>query len=302
MVCISAGGFGGFSTVADVELLDVLVRFHDPQKIVELRRAIFSLVCQDYSPISIMLVTQRFSEEQVQHLADHLAPMLAINPQVGFKILNYSAASPWDARSALLNLGIRESTGRYLAFLDYDDSIFPKAYCDLIAELGETKCAVAFGSIAMKDADVFADAVLAERRRATFIGSNLIDLFDDNFCPLHSFVVDRTKADAKDLWFDESLCMLEDYDFLLRFCAKYPASFRLIGRFVGDYYIKNDGSNTLPGETRMDSAAVEEFRRFGVFIQGRKHQYLVSEAVQRQLGIFPPIAEMTIAMLLRHFA
>jgi hypothetical protein len=272
------------SHTLDVPMLDVVVRFHDPQRIFELRRAIFALVCQSYRPITIWVATQRFSESQIHQLRQNLSPTMRIGPRAELHVVNYTETTPLDARAALLNLGIQSGQGRYLAFLDHDDTILADGYYALIAELNSSRCAIAFGSIAMKDAEVFEDMVLVNARRATFEGHNLLDLFANNFCPIHSFVIDRSLVDTKDLWFDESLSKLEDYDFLLCFCAKYESSFHLIGKVVGDYYIKTDGSNTLSGAISDNPGWVEDWNRSVMIVERRKSERLLSDAVQKRVG------------------
>ncbi len=252
-----------------VDPLDVIVRFHNPERLFELRRAVFSLVCQNFSPTSITLATQRFSPAQIAEVTSALAPTLAIDTRIGFRVENYSAPSPADARSALLNMGMKALNGRYLAFLDHDDTILPDGYRDLIGELESSGCAIAFGSVAMKDVDVFADALLVEHRREVFQGKNLVDLVRRNFCPIHSFVLDRMRVAVEDLWFDETMSRGEDYDFLLRICAKYPSSFALIGRFVGDYYVKNDGTNTPESELLLAEQEIEKRKR--TYFQNSQH-------------------------------
>jgi hypothetical protein len=246
-------------------MLSVVVRFHHLSRLFELRRCFFSLACQSYAPLEICLVTQRFSDSDRAALNEALRSLLALNPLVRFRIHNYSEPLPVDARSALINLGIKSAQGRYLAFLDHDDTILHSGYARLIGELERSSAAIAFASVAYKDVDVFEETVLVNRRIPAFVGKNLDDLFDHNFCPIHSFVIDRSRADAADLWFDTRLSKHEDYDFLLRFCAKYPSSFELIGTFVGDYYLKSDGSNTntwLSGETEESRKAWEESAEF----------------------------------------
>jgi hypothetical protein len=248
-----------------VSMLSVIVRFHNLSRLFELRRCIFSLVCQSYTPLEICLITQRFSNSDTAALNDALTSLLALNPSVHFQIHNYSEPLPVDARSALINLGIQSASGRYLAFLDHDDTILHSGYAQLIRELERSSAAIAFASVAYKDVDVFEETLLVNRRIPAFVGKNLDDLFDHNFCPIHSFVIDRSKVDNADLWFDTTLTKHEDYDFLLRFCAKSPSSFQLIGTFVGDYYLKSDGSNTntwLSGETEESRKAWEESAKF----------------------------------------
>ena len=71
----------------------------------------------------------------------------------------------------------------------------------------------------------------------------MIDLFRANFCPLHSYVLDRSRIDPWDLAFDPTLSWEEDYDLLLRICAKYPSDFSLVTTQIGEYYFKTDDSN-----------------------------------------------------------
>jgi hypothetical protein len=159
-------------------------------------------------------------------------------------------------------------------------------------------CGIAFGSIAWKDVEVFQDALLVENRRVPWKGKTLIDLWNDNFCPIHSMMLDREEIDRDDLWFDESLCKVEDYDFLLRISAKYAASFRLVGTFIGDYYIKNDGSNTFAGNASRDEDHMKDWMRSIEAIRKRKSTCLISPVVQRQLGMFPAVPNMTIDTML----
>jgi glycosyl transferase family 2 len=262
--------------------LSVIVRFHNLERLFELRRCIFSLVCQSYGPLEICLVTQRFGDSDTNVLKKCIAPILSLNETVQFKTYNYSAELPVDARSALINLGISKATGRYLAFLDHDDTILPFGYVQLIEELGRSLAAIAFASVVYKDVDVFQDALLVDRRLEAFVGKSLADLFDHNFCPIHSFVIDRSIVDVSDLWFDNALARHEDYDFLLRFCAKYRSSFNLIGTFVGDYYLKNDDSNT---NTWLSGRPEESLRweESSQLLERRKSALVLSPEVKEQL-------------------
>ena len=58
--------------------LDVVVRFHDPRRFRELDRWMFSLVGQSYRPLTIHLVTQRFTAAELATLRSALAPMARI--------------------------------------------------------------------------------------------------------------------------------------------------------------------------------------------------------------------------------
>lgn len=112
----------------------------------------------------------------------------------------------------------------------------------------------------------------------------LLDLFRDNFCPIHSFVVDRSKTSEAELFFNERLQRAEDYDFLLRLCAKYKSDFSVIDTVVGDYYFKDDGSNTteLTATTEDRSAPW----RYAVEYSNLQKRFLtLSRAVEESLGL-----------------
>ncbi|MBV8552064.1 MAG: glycosyltransferase [Acidobacteriaceae bacterium] len=278
--------------------LDVIIRIHDPGRGFELRRAIFSLVCQSYRPIKIHLVTQRFPTAEIDALRKAVNNILAIDPSVCLEMYNYTAPEPEDARAALLNIGLTHGTGRYLAFLDHDDTIYAHAYARLVEELNITESAIAFARIAVKEVEVLQDAFLVQKRTYRLIGQTLIDMFHENFCPIHSFIIDRTKVDSRDLWFDERLSKLEDHDFLLRICSKYKSSFGLIDEPAGDYYLKTDGSNTATVPALESTEPSPKWAAARTFIENRRRELVLSPAVQRSLGVYPPDPKLTIRKLL----
>jgi len=281
---------------ADMDGLDVLVRFHDPSTQSELRQAVFSLVCADYRPLRIHIITQRFTSAQVEHVVKELEPTVAIDDSVALQVLNYSRDLPIDARAALLNHGIFKTRSRYVAMLDYDDVILPDAYLHLTGLLKGSQASVAFGKIAVKYKSVFEDAIITTNRIFLYGGKALQDLFRENFCPLHSFVIDRLRIQKEDLFFEQQLCRLEDYDFLIRTAAKYDFVFS--DQVVGDYYHKNDGTNSSlfsPNPSAENIVAWDEARHF---VEKRRCSTTLSDNVQATLGIWPPLPNLTVRAFL----
>ena len=212
----------------------------------ELNRCIFSLTSQIYQPVNILLVTQRFSPSEQSAVVNALQPLLASAPRCRLELVNYQSEEPGDARTALLNLGLSKCQNQYLGFLDYDDVLYPEAYQLLTQNLNQTGAAIAFAGVRVMDVDIHDTWVYSRKmRRAHFTGTGLIDLFRSNFCPIHSYLINRKAIDGSDLWFDEELTIEEDYDLLLRLCSKYIGSFDLLGKQIGDYIFKSDGSNTI---------------------------------------------------------
>jgi glycosyltransferase involved in cell wall biosynthesis len=281
----------------DTDTLDVIVRFHDVRRLRELDRAIFSIVTQTYRPIHVLLVLQRFSPEEVLATREALSQLLKIDPELRVTILNWEEKEPADGRSALLNHGIHHAQGRYLAFLDYDDVLYPEAYARLTERLRATQAAVAFGGIYVSEVDVFETFLHLKGKRFPFTGSNIIDLLTRNFCPIHSFVLDRSIISPQHLFFEPLMNKAEDYDFLIRICAQYPSDFGLVKTYIGTYYWKNDGSNSILTGESPRSPELSAWEDAESFLEGRRRTTPVSADVQRNLGL-GPVPHLTVRDLL----
>jgi hypothetical protein len=282
------------------EQIDTIVRFHDDRRIAELKRCVFSLAGQTYRPIRIVLVLQRFSGPQIEAVEQALGPLLEGRDAPQLAIVNLTDPEPADARSVLLNLGVQNVTGRYLAFLDYDDVLYPEAYEMMIRRLKDTGAGIAFAKVRVMRVDVYDEFFYTkERVIPPFSGSDLLDLFHNNFCPLHSYVIDRSQVPAEMLNYVTTLTREEDYDVLLRICAAHLSDFTLIETDIGDYYYKTDGSNTVPVRGGLEGEARLHFiREIKTAIETRRRGTIVAPAVQKSLGIRDPQQARTIRQVL----
>jgi len=125
----------------------------------------------------------------------------------------------------------------------------------------------------------------------------LRDLFRKNFCPIHSFVIDRQRIPPPYLHFDPAITRAEDYDFLLRICAQFPSDFTLAKTIIGDYFFKTDGSNTVNTEWDYTESGHTAWQISEDFLEQRRRITLVSFGVQRMLGLEPQ-PDLTIRRLL----
>jgi hypothetical protein len=217
--------------------IDVVIRAHPIARKLELERSLFSLLYQTFRPVHPVIVTQGFdakSTETVMTLVQkfdwasegHLVP----------QVINVPNPLGNDLRSTLLNIAISQTRMRYMAVLDCDDYLYSHAYEYLIHELASTGATISFGGINRRDVTIFERFVYSLRTKYDqFSGDCFEELMVGNFCPIHSFVVDRDKVAETDLRLDSDLQRLEDYEFILRICSKYEASFQSRAKATGVY-------------------------------------------------------------------
>jgi len=278
--------------------VDVIMRFHDLRRVDELERAVFSLVGQEVRPLRILLALQRFSDSEAEAVETRLSPLLSLPNAPQATLLRFNAEVPIDARSALVNLGFAAATARYVALLDYDDVIYPEAYRMLISRLRATEAGIAFGRIGVKLIDVFEDFLHVRASHKVFAGNSLIDLFHQNFCPIHSFMVDRARVPAEELRFEPLMTLEEDYEFLLRVCARVRSDFALIETQIGEYYYKTDLSNTIGANIAPEPKVLSNIQAALSFNDFRRRLTLLSREVQADLGLEDYQPDMTIRAFL----
>ena len=279
-------------------LLDVVVRFHNPARLPELERCLLSLIGQSYRPMAITIVTQRFDPTATATLQSLLDILARLEPDATIDLLNFIEAEPPDARSSLVNMGFAAAQGRYLTLLDYDDTTTPHGYTRLIEDLQATGAAISFGKVIGARLAVDGPILMTRTREDLYSGNGVVDMFRQNFCPIHSFVIDRTRIDPAALHFDPDRVVDEDYDFLIRTCAEYPSSFAQKEYVVGFYGLKDDGSNTVMTPGQETEARWAKWQRSAAKIERLRAGTRVSLRVQRQLGRTPD-PELTVAQLVQ---
>ncbi len=280
--------------------IDTIVRFHDVRRLGELQRSVFSLVAQVYQPVHVHIVTQRFSSHELCEVRRTVDPLNVLGTGSVISIHNWTPNEPKDARSYLINHGIRQGKGRFLAFLDYDDVLYPEAYSLLTERLIAGDAAIVFASVRVMRLQVFESFYrVVKREEPPFSrGSSLMDLFSENFAPIHSYMIDKTRVDPNTLRFDVSLSWEEDYDFLLRLCARYPSDMTMLPTLIGDYYFKTDGSNSVPTDSVAVAQRQAEYIQVRRSIDERRDRILVSEVIKAQLGMDTEVDVRTIRHVL----
>ena len=227
-----------------------VIRVHSPACTLHLKRALFSLSAQKVD-VFPTIVTQRFTREQTDTLKHECSPyQFGAIKELSFT--NVEIQNPFDLRSRLLNVGVAKANKRYLHFLDFDDIMYGDAYIKLTNVLATTRATIAFGGIVSTYFESIGGRPYIKDKRIEYRGLNKYDLFVDNFCPLHSFVIDLSKTDKDQIVFDESMTALEDYSFLLGFLANHEADFSLIKDVVGEYFKRDADTINLARDEYPD--------------------------------------------------
>lgn len=262
----------------DNETLSVIIRCHQRERLPFLEEAIFSLSIQDWTDLQIIVVIQNGDDNYVRDVREIILHQpWREDPKFIIRTVEFKRGL--DGRSALLNHGIKYSSGRFLAFLDDDDVVYQHGYKTLIDRLlkndeGEEEApAIAVGGCRVAKTQRESDNWFISAKETPFtFGRNRFDLFRDNFIPIHSYVIDRKNIDARDLYFDNDILPLEDYDFLLRLSSKYDFDFSNLDVFVCEYRIHN--ANSLPYTEDATQEKIDKYRRAFDLINQRKKSLL----------------------------
>lgn len=261
--------------------VDVVIRYHSPARSLELDRALMSVFHQTYAPVRVILVTQGFSESETAEVtravnaydwtARHAAPV----------VLSVENSPGVDARSRLLNAGLGALKLRYVAFLDFDDYLYSYAYEHLTQISQADDAALAFARVVVMHIRVFEKSIYnVTKVLDPFVGYNIEDFLSGNFCPIHSFVIDRRKVENSQLHFDERLSRLEDYDFLLRLAAQHKFSFGGLNKKIGVYNYRLDGSNSVQVFDIDEEKAANNTRQWN---EARRHIWRLKTKVRDKI-------------------
>lgn len=217
----------------------------------EIRRAIGSVMASSWRPIELVIIYQGRDDshwEDVRALPREF-PALPINA-----IRN---AADGDRRAENLNIGWEAANGRFLGFLDDDDTFEPDHVELLRKALEESRRAWAYAQVVLRKEDEHLKVVSETRpfRKHTF---SLKALWEENFLPIHSFLIDRTRVHAslQSKPFCEELDRSEDWDFLLRLAFHHEPV--VLDDFTAIYHVSTGTRNTNVSLT--DGAADEERR------------------------------------------
>jgi hypothetical protein len=238
--------------------IDTIVRFHDFNYLQPLKDCLLSLAGQLDVAVRPLIICQDFKKSEMARIKNALQDFETLF-QRGI-VFDSVATQGRDMRAKLINRGFDLCESNYVAILDCDDVIYCNAYSTLCGKLLASDAAIAFGAIVWAEVEMINGFSYTLKKDFSKLGGVKFDLFVDNFCPIHSFVIDRSRVEASDLRFVDEMTVLEDYHFLLRIVSKYPSDFSGTTHFVGEYRraqmdtVRKSATQFDVGLTRLESA------------------------------------------------
>ena len=238
--------------------VSTVIRFHAGANRQVLMNALYSLVAQDGCRVRPWLAVQGMTDEQVDELEAEVArlPWHEDCPPV---IRRY-ASNPDkpDLRSRMLNETLKEIASGFVAFLDYDDVLFPFAYKTLVRRLKTTGKNATFGRVYSTTMDG-KSGMLVRREKVYDFGETYEDFLLNNHAPLHSFMLDLDRVDVNRIHFYDDMKYMEDYYLTLQIFTREETDWDSLrnGVFIGDYIHRRNGeSHTLATTDVKDKSRI----------------------------------------------
>lgn len=219
-------------------LVSIIVRTKDRPKL--LKNALRSIAGQTYRPIEVVLVNDGGCDLNVEELKSIL----------GDVSLNHIRLEKNTGRAHAGNVGIENTNGGYIGFLDDDDEFYPEHVAVLASLLNQIDYKVVYADSEMvsKDFD-FETKEMIEVEKRTFSSKEFSyeDLLAGNYIPFISVLFTREVFLCVGP-FDEIFDLYEDWDLLIR-----------CGHIFPFYHIKKVTSKYVQWSKELQVAQSEKY-------------------------------------------
>jgi glycosyltransferase involved in cell wall biosynthesis len=216
-----------------------------------LQHALMSLANQTYRDFEVVIVN-----DGGEDIADQLSAFQ------GHLAIQYVRHEVNKGRSAAANAGLDHSQGQWITFLDDDDIVYPwhlESLTQAIAMSGHQFVYGNFNQAIYLSPETMEADILRTPASWDFCMDDFLVI---NYIPIHCWLFSRACLDEVGKM-DENLDRLEDYDFLLRFSARYP--FYHLSRVTCEYRFNQPNQNSAFVDINRTLAALETiYKRYPV--------------------------------------
>ncbi len=222
----------------------------------ELKRALSSILTQDYNDIEIIIIDDNPPESDTRIATEHVLASIQ-GPIIYLK--NKKSLGGGGAR----NKGIENARGEYLAFLDDDDEWLPgklKQQVELLDRIPETVCSVDTGFIEIDEIKGTTKEVKPALRGSIF---DELLVKHKGRAPKLSSMLCRTAALREIGMFDVTLPARQDLDLYLRLARNYTFEF-IEAPLVNKY---------IHGSDRITSNIKSKITGFDIFYKKYKEEF-----------------------------
>jgi GT2 family glycosyltransferase len=223
-------------------LVSIIVRTKDRPKL--LTRALQSIAAQTYRPIEVILVNNRGCELDIGEIKSIL----------GNISLNYVRLEKNTGRAHGGNIGIDNTKGKYIGFLDDDNEFYPEHVETVIGPLLRGPFMIAYADAEDVSLELNREGDLVETARHLSYHHEFIPevFFIQNYIPFMCLLFDKKIFDG--IRFDESFELFEDWDLLTKLSQEFP--FAHIGK-VTSKYLQWSNEFQISRKTMVESSSKE---------------------------------------------